>query len=297
MLRSRMFTPGFRLFFGIAIFLLLGSALYGISSSLQLESSTVGDRLAEVGIIETVTGPLSIGWKGPVGNHLGYGVLLGAAGIAAFLALVLIAFRDADPEAEAQVLDVETVPLTRAPSGANFAPLVGAFGLVLLAVGFVEGGVLFYAGIAVVVVTALVWTVRAWAERATGDPEVNQQIYARIVDPLRVPVVGALIIGFLVLSLARLLLALPNTNASRVVFGVVSLVFFLGVLAVFFMPRIAKPLATALLVLGALLVLAGGIYGLAAGERTVEHHGSEPAGADAGESHEGGLAPIGGAVR
>jgi hypothetical protein len=297
MLRSRMFTPGFRLFFGIALFLLVGSALYGISSTLVVESSTIGDRLLQLGIVQTATGPLSIGWKGPVGNHVGYGVLLGGSAIATFLAVVLIAFRDADPDAEAQVLDVETVPLTRAPSGANFAPLVGAFGLALLAVGFVEGGFLFYAGIAVIVATALVWTVRAWAERATGDPEVNQQIYARIIDPLRVPVLGGLLIAFLVLGLSRALVALPNANASRLVFLAVSLLFFAGVLAVYFLPRIAKPLATGLLVLGALFVLAGGIYGLTQGERPVEpHHGGEPAGA--GETHEGGLAPIGpGAVR
>ena len=30
-------------------------------------------------------------------------------------------------------------------------------------------------------------TVRAWAERATGDDEVNFQIYHRIIDPIRVP--------------------------------------------------------------------------------------------------------------
>jgi hypothetical protein len=295
MLRSRMFTPGFRLFFGIALFLLVGSLLYGISSTLLLEGTTIGDRLLQLGIIQTVTGPLSIGWKGPVGNHVGYGVLLGGAAIATFLAVVLIAFRDADPEAEAQVLDIETVPLTRAPSGANYAPLVGAFGLALVAIGFVEGSFLFYAGLAVIGATALTWTVRAWAERATGDPEVNQQVYARIIDPLRVPVLGGLVIAFLVLGLSRALVALPDTNASRIVFLTVSVLFFAGVLAVYFLPRIAKPLATALLVLGALVVLAGGIYGLTKGERTVEpHHGGEPAGA--GETHEGGLAPVGSGV-
>ena len=35
---------------------------------------------------------------------------------------ILIAFRDADPEAEAQVVRAESVPLTRAPAGNNYLP-------------------------------------------------------------------------------------------------------------------------------------------------------------------------------
>lgn len=292
MFRSRMFTPGFKLFSGLAGFLLVGAVLYGVSSSLLVEGRTVGDQLGDQGLIQTVTGPLSGGWKGPVGNHVGYGLLLAVSGIALFIACVLVAFRDADPEAEAQLLDVETVPLTRAPSGAAFAPPVGAAAVGLVAIGWVTDSVLLPAGLVLLVATALVWTVRAWAERATGDPEVNHQIYVRFVDPLRVPVLGALLIAFLVLGLSRVLLAVPDENWSRVVFGVVAVVFFAGVLAVAFAPRIARPLATVLLVVAALAVLAGGIWGVAAGERQIEpHEGGHPS-----ESQEGGLAPAGGPV-
>jgi len=206
-LSSRMFTPGFKLFFGIALFLFGGTVLFGMSSSLLVEGTDIGDRLNQQGVVETVTGPFTAGWKGPVGNHAGYGLLLVATGLAAFLGLILIAFRDADPEAEAQLLEVETVPLTRAPSGTNFAPLIAAFSLALMAIGWVSGSFLLYAGITLLVVTAATWTVRAWAERATGDAEVNRQIYTRIIDPLRVPVVGVLLIGFLVVGLSRVLLA------------------------------------------------------------------------------------------
>jgi hypothetical protein len=303
MLRTRMFTPGFKLFFGIAAFLLFGAVLFGMSSSLLVENATVGDRLGQQGIIQTVTGPLTIGWKGPVGNHIGYGLLLAAAGIAAYVACVLVAFRDADPEAEAQVLDVETVPLTRAPSGTNFAPLVGALALGLVAIGWVLGSFLFYAGLALLVITAGAWTVRAWAERATGDAEVNHQIYARLIDPLRVPVVGALLIAFVVVGLSRVLLAVPDQNWSRVIFGVVAVVFFGGVLAVAAAPRIARPLATGLLALAAAAVLIGGIWGVAAGERPVEPHESGhegevvhtslPGHEPASGTQEGGLAPAG----
>jgi hypothetical protein len=209
------------------------------------------------------------------------------------VALVLVAFRDADPEAGAQVLQVETVPLTRAPSGTNFAPLVAAFALGLVALGLVVGSGLFYAGLGLLAVTGLAWTVRAWAERATGDAEVNRQIYARIIDPLRVPVVSVALIGFLVIGLSRVLLAVPSENWSRIVFGLAAVLFFAGVLAVYLMPRMARPLATAFLVLGALAVLGGAVWGVAAGERHIEPHHGEGSGAV--EEH--GLGLPGGALR
>jgi hypothetical protein len=292
MLRSRMFTPGFKLFFGIALLLLLSGWVFGISSSLQAPGSSISEQLKKTGIIATVTGPLSLGYKGPVGNHLGYMLLLAAAALAAFLALVLVAFRDADPEAGAQVLQVETVPLTRAPSGTNYAPLVAAFSLGLVALGLVVGSVLFYAGLTLLALTAGGWTVRAWAERATGDAEVNRQIYARLIDPLRVPVVALVVIGFVVVGLSRVLLAVPDENWSRVIFGLAAIVFFGGVLAVYFSPRIARPLATALLIIGALAVLGGAIYGVAKGGREIEGHGEAP-----GAVSEHGLGAPGGALR
>src|SRR5690242_2164513 len=115
MLRSRMLTPGFKLYFGIALFGLLGALLFGINTELQSDVLTVRDNLDESGIIAVATGPLTIGWKGAVGNHMGYSIWLTMAVVAGFLAFLLIAFRDADPEAVAQVAHTETVPLTKAP--------------------------------------------------------------------------------------------------------------------------------------------------------------------------------------
>src|SRR6476620_3647267 len=133
MLRSRMLTPGFKVYFGIALFGLMGAFVFGVNTELQCEVLTVRDNLDQAGILATVTGPLSVGWKGAVGNHLGYTVLLTGACVAAFLAFVLIAFRDVDPEAAAELIEAESVPLTKAPTGANYAPIVGSFGVALLA--------------------------------------------------------------------------------------------------------------------------------------------------------------------
>jgi len=304
MLRSRMFTPGFRFYFGLFAFLLVGAFMFGVSTELQVPGSTVRQQLDDQGIISTVVGPLTIGWKGAVGNHLGYAVLLGGAAIAALLAFVLVAFRDADPESLAELLEVETVPLTKAPAGPNFAPIVGAFAVGLIGLGWVISNILFYSGIVLLLLVAAVWTLRAWAERATGDDEVNHEIYVRFVDPLRVPVVSALLIGFVVFGLSRLLLAAPNKAASAAIFGAAGVLFFVGVLAIYFAPpKVRKALTVTLLALAAVAVLAVGIYGIAKGERPIEHHapaGAEPGGTggeSGGTGTEHGLAPIGGGVR
>jgi hypothetical protein len=298
-----MLTPGFKLYFGIALFGLVGAFVFGVNTVLQTEGLTVRDNLDEAGVVSVLTGPLTVGWKGAVGNHMGYSIWLTMAVVAGFLAFLLIAFRDADPEAVAEVAHTETVPLTRAPSGASYMPIVGAFAVAVVAIGWIVNRTVFFAGLALLVAVIGTWTIRAWADRATGDDGINRQIYHRIIDPLRVPIVGAFLVGFLVLAMSRVLLAVPNKASSSIVFGLAGLVLFLIVVGVAFSPRMSKGVITALLVVGALLVLAGGIYGIAAGPREVEPHGTGHsegatedhggAGAEADATDEQSLAPAG----
>lgn len=291
MLRSRMLTPGFKLYFGIALFGLLGAFVFGVNTVLQTESLTVRDNLDEAGIVSVLTGPFTIGWKGAVGNHLGYTVWLTMAVVAGFLAFLLVAFRDADPDAVAQVAHTDSVPLTKAPGGASFTPVVGAFALGIIGIGWILNRTVFFAGLALLVAVAGTWTVRAWADRATGDDTVNRQIYQRIIDPVRVPILGAFLIAFLVLGLSRVLLAVPNKASSSIIFGLAAVVFFVAVVGVAMVPRLSRAVIVVLLVVAGLAVLAGGIYGIAAGPREVETHGTEHTeGVGAGDHGEAGTA-------
>jgi hypothetical protein len=270
-----MLTPGFKLYFGIALFGLLGAFVFGVNTELQTEGLTVRDNLDSAGVIAVFTGPLTVGWKGAVGNHMGYSVWLTMALVAGFLAFLLVAFRDADPEAVAEVAHTESVPLTKAPGGASFMPVVGAFALGVVAIGWIINQGVFYAGLALLAAVVGTWTIRAWADRATGDDAINRQIYHRVIDPLRVPIVGAFLIAFLVLGLSRVLLAVPNKTTSSIIFGLAAVVFFGAVVGIAFAPRLGKSVITVLLVVGAVAVLAGGIYGIAAGPREMEPHTSE----------------------
>ncbi len=265
MLSSRMFTPAFRFLAGLTVFSLVAAFIVGISS--QTASP-----------MERVLGPLTLGWKGGIGNHFAYVFLVGLAVASGAVAGILVAFRDADPEAEAQVVHAETVPLTRAPAGINYLPALAGFSLVLLLVGLgTESGALAWVSVAILVAVAFTWTLRAWAERATGDDATNAELYQRFMTPLRLPIVSVLSIAVLVIGLSRVLLAVSKT-ASVVVFGLVALLFFVVAVVLALRPEKSRSVATVLIVLAALAVVAAGIAGAVSGEREFEeHHNGAPA--------------------
>lgn len=261
MLSSRMFTTAFRFFAGLAVFSLIAAIVIGATS----ETQSPMDR---------IIGPLSMGWKGGVGDHFGYAFFAGLFLASAGLAGILVAFRDADPESEAQVVHTETAPLTRAPAGVNYLPALSAVAMVLTFIGIAtESTGLTYAAVATLLVVAFVWTLRAWAERATGDDATNAELYHRFMDPFRLPVISILCIAVVAIGISRVLLAVSKV-ASVWVFGLVALLFFLVACLLALKPSSAKWVTTALVVLAALAIIGAGIAGAVIGERDIEHHES-----------------------
>jgi hypothetical protein len=278
MIRSRMFTTAFRFFAALASVTLVAALVVGWTS----ESQEPMDR---------ILGPLTLGWKGSVGNHFAYAVLIGLFFMAAALAGILIAFRDADPEAEAQVVRADTVPLTRAPAGNNYIPALAAFGFVVMLIGFATDATAFaVGGLVVIVAAAVTWTLRAWAERATGDDEINAELYHRFIDPLRTPVLAIATIAFVVVALSRVLLAVSKTG-SVVVFGVVATIFFVIAVLLALYPKSTRTIATIVVVFAAVAILVAGVVGALAGERDIEHHGGDESTSE-GTATEGALPAV-----
>jgi hypothetical protein len=190
-----MVGTGSRLFLAFTAFAFLAAAAYGLASG--------GDLL----------GVVSMGYKGGVGEHFGYTVLT----LLGFTALTLAGFslvlRDADPVAVAALHGDEILPEVAPPQSASPWPLVGAFGLVVSALGLVVGAELFVLGLILLAVTAVEWAVQVWADRATGDPEVNRAIRNRLMAPLEIPVAAVLVIAFVVIGISRVLLAVSPMAA------------------------------------------------------------------------------------
>lgn len=163
------------------------------------------------------------------------------------------------------------------PASASPWPLVGAFGLIVTALGLVVGAGLFILGLVVLAVTAVEWAVQVWADRATGDPEVNRAIRNRLMAPIEIPVSAVLIILFVVLGISRVLLAVSPLTAV-VIASTAATLLMVGAIIVFIRPRHSGTLATVFLLLGALAIIGGGIAGVAAGERDFHEEPAHEAG-------------------
>lgn len=259
-----MFTTGSKWFFGLGLVSLVLAAAYGWT--------TGGNGL----------GPLTVGYKGGVGDHLGYGLLLATGLAAIFLGLVSVAIRDAAPSALAELAGTETAPSVAPPAHAAYWPALAAFGAALVVLGLVVSNVMFVAGFLVLLVVTVEWMVLAWSDRATGDPEVNRRVRSRLMGPFEVPLAGGLLVAGTIWAISRMLLTSSEHGAV-----LVATVVGIAVLAIGWLlsarPRLSPNVIAGLLAICAVGVLAAGIATAARGERVIEHHET-----DSGADHEGG---------
>ncbi|MFP5578526.1 MAG: hypothetical protein ACLGIZ_09855 [Acidimicrobiia bacterium] len=253
-----MITTGSKFFYGLAALLALAAVVYGYASG--------GGGV----------GPISVGYKGGVGDHLGYGLLLGAAVASLFAGFAITAFRDADPEPTAALLGTDVVPDAPVATGTSFWPVVAAFGVVLTVVGVVLNNVFFVAGLIALGAVAVEWTMQAWADRATGDPAVNREIRNRVMLPIEVPLAGALAIAIVVVGYSRVFLAVSKLGAVWIALAIAATIFFIGTI-LSLRPRIRTDLVAGILAAAAVVTIGLGIFGAVAGERDFEHHGDEHA--------------------
>jgi hypothetical protein len=271
------FTTGSKWFFGVAGAALLAALVYGGATN----PSQVG--------MDTFMGVLTLGYKGGVGDHMGYAILVGIAGAAIFLGASIAAFRDAGVEAEADLLGVEpaAVPEVTAPVRGSYWPVVGAFGAGTLVVGLVTSSALVMLGIVVLVAVAFEWAITAWSERATTDVGVNAAARRRVMLPFEVPVLGAIGIAVFVLAISRILLSV-NKLGVYLIFGGVATAVLVVAFILSARPKINPQVVAGLCVVGALAVLAGGVVSAVVGPREIEpHHHEEEGHESEGEEHEG----------
>ncbi len=251
-----MFTWGSRNLLTIGLFAYIGAIIYGI---------TTGGGLI---------GTLSMGYKGGVGDHVGYTILMGLAFVAALLGVMAIATREGQSEDMSAAAGVDRALAVRPPTAPTYWAPMGAFGVACIALGAAVSQAFLILGIVILVVTAMEWAMTAWSDRATGDPEVNSIIRARLLSPFEVPMLALLGIAVVVLGVSRVLLAAPSKTASTTIVVLVAAAIF-GCAVLFAKSRASRSVMSGVLAFGAVAVLAGGVVGAALGEREIEHHGEE----------------------
>ncbi|MDA3039610.1 MAG: hypothetical protein O3C27_08780 [Actinomycetota bacterium] len=262
-----MFTWGPKFLFAVSLSGFLGALIYGLV--------TGGEPV----------GVISGGYKGGVGDHTGYAILLAVGVTAQVLTWILVATRDGDVEALAARVGADTLPAVAAPADPSYWGIFVAFGLAGVVLGLSLGSLWFYLGLAVVFVGALQWLMLAWSDRATGDVEMNRIIRRRVVGPFEVPVMATLAIAIVVILASRVFLAVPEIW-SVVAGGVATIVVFGGAVLLS-MVDLKPAVVRSMLVLSGVVLLAGGVAAGVVGERDFHHgegHDAEP---EAGHEGEG----------
>jgi hypothetical protein len=242
-----MITTGTKWFLGLGIVSYVLAAVYGWS--------TGGNGL----------GPLSMGYKGGVGDHLGYGLLMTAAVAGLGLAVVFSATRDNSARAEAEVAGVDVLPPVK-PAPVSYWPPIAALGALVLGIGLVTEPVVSILGLILLAAAAIEWAVQSWADQATGDAATNRRLRNRLMNPIEIPVFGFLGAAVVFLTISRVFLAVSELGAVWVATGVSALVLFVGAF-IASRPRLSGNLITGIVLVGVVLSVAAGIGFGVAGQR------------------------------
>lgn len=254
-----MFTWGSKYLFGVYGAAHLAALAYGLI--------TGGDFV----------GVLSLGYKGGVGDHAGYTMLMSVGFVALIVGVVTVITRDGDADDMAALVGSEDVLAVRPPAGPSIMAPLTAFGVACLALGVAISGAFLYLGLAVLGVVALEWMVQSWSDRATGDQEVNTVIRNRVIGPFQIPMLSMLAIAVIAIGLSRIFLTVSKTGATVVAVVAATFIFVSAILIV--KARAPRAVISALVTFGAVIVIFGGILAAVNGERDF-HHGEED-----GEDH------------
>lgn len=278
-----MITRGSKYFFGAAAVAYLAALLYGFLSGASAHGGVFA-VFSDGDIVNSIVGPISFGWKGWVGDQIGYSILMGFAGTMLVLGGFTSAFRDGSPErlAELQGATVEQGEITGArvdlriptPQGSSVWPIFAAFSAGIAIVGLAYSTVLFGIGAAGLAIAAVEWTVKSWSELATGDPARNREIRDHLMHPLEVPIGATLGILLVIFCVSRVLLAVPKIGAVFFIIIFATFIFMIAILLAS-RPDLKRTVVVASVVVFGILIILGGIIGGVVGQRAPEHHDEE----------------------
>ena len=98
-------------------------------------------------------------------------------------------------------------------------PLIGAVAAGTLAVGAAVSDTVVIVGVIACLIAASGWFAQAWREDPSYTAREGERISERLIGPFGLPVLALTVIGIIVISLSRVLLAVPKKGS--VVFAIV----------------------------------------------------------------------------
>lgn len=231
-----MFTTGSKLLIGSALAATVAAIIYGLT--LEGAMGTVGLVAAAVAL-----------W---------------------FLAGVNAVVRDANV-LETDDASVNASAAAHYRPGNSLWPLALALGAVVVAVGLVTQQTYVVIGFVLVGAAGAEWMVQAWAESTSSDPEFNEEVRERVMQPLEFPILGAAVIGILVYAFSRMMLWLSK-EGTVVLFAVVAAIVLTIAAIIALRPSVRSGAIGGILAVGAILVIGGGVAAGIDGPREIHEH-------------------------
>ena len=151
-------------------------------------------------------------------------------------------------------------------------PIMAALGMGVLMVGLVTESLLAIAGMALLLISAIEWTMSAWAEHLSTDSASNAAERARLLRPFEISLYGALGIAVPVVLASRIFLTVSKTAASYSAIVIATLILAFA-FVLYSKPLLRRAVTASLLVLGAVALIVAGIASAVVGEREFHHHG------------------------
>ena len=165
-------------------------------------------------------------------------------------------------------------------------PIMAAVGTGVLMVGLVTDSLLTIAGVALLLISAIEWTMSAWAEHLSTDAESNAAERARLLRPFEISLYGALGIAIPVVLASRIFLTVSKTAASYAAIVIAAVILAFAFL-VYAKPQLRRAVTASMLVLGGVALIVAGITSAVIGEREFHHVGDQAEADDHGAGGSG----------
>ena len=195
------------------------------------------------------------------------GVVGLAGALVAFALLATLGIESGEGDIDRGSSAAATAPATAAAPSSSLWPLAGALAAGLTVVGLVTHQMVFVLGVGAIVAVLVEWLFQAWSERASADVEFNREVRRRVMYPLELPIAAALGLGVVIWSFSRIMLAVSK-SAGAIVFIIASALVLLFGFLFAVRPRLGRGIVAGICAIGGLGVVAAGIAGASAGERT-----------------------------
>jgi hypothetical protein len=232
-----MFTTGSKLLIGSAFAAAVFATVYGITQQ---------EPLGTIGLISAAVG-------------------------LAMLAAINVFVRDSNVSAMDHDA-FESSAAARASARPTLWPLLVGLAGTTITLGLITNRTFFIIGVAALLAGGLGWLVQNWSEQTSVDEGFNSRARNTLIDPLELPIIGAVGAGIIIYSFSRVMLGLPSKTATVIAFGVVAaVVLFIGAL-IGLKRGVSRTTLTGTFGVAAVVLIAGGAFAGLNGERETHPH-------------------------